>query len=86
MKKFQSAILNNLWEIIGYICIALCIIGQVAVGYLYIPAQICYLVANIASVVRNYALNLPRANKVKDICFSAITVGLIVIYMTGGAV
>lgn len=81
MKQFKSAIINNLWEIIGYICLALCVIGQITVGYAYLLAQIAYLVANIASVVRDYALNLPRANKVKDICFSGITVALIIIFL-----
>lgn len=81
MKQFKSAIINNLWEIIGYICLALCVVGQITVGYAYLLAQIVYLVANVASVVRDYALNLPRANKVKDICFSGITVALIIIFL-----
>lgn len=81
MKQFKSAIVNNLWEIIGYICLALCVVGQITVGYAYLLAQIAYLVANIASVIRDYALNLPRANKVKDICFSGITVALIIIFL-----
>ena len=70
-----------IWETVGYICLALCIIGQVTIGYLYIPAQICYLVANGLNVIRNYALDLPKANKVRDICFTAITTGLIIIYI-----
>ena len=81
MKQFKSAIINNLWEIIGYICLALCVVGQITVGYAYLLAQIAYLIANIASVIRDYALNLPRANKVKDICFSGITVALIIIFL-----
>jgi hypothetical protein len=81
LKQFKSAIANNLWEIIGYLCLALCVFGQIAVGYAYLTAQIGYLVANVASVVRDYALDLPRANKVKDIVFSAITTGLIFIYL-----
>ena len=82
MKKlFYKLWCNNLfWEIIGYITLALCVLGQIAVGYLYIPAQIMYLAANLLGVVRDYALLLPRANKVRDICFTAITVGLIIIY------
>lgn len=81
MKQFKSAIVNNLWEIIGYICLALCVVGQITVGYAYLLAQIVYLVANVASVIRDYALDLPRANKVKDICFSGITVALIIIFL-----
>jgi len=68
-----------LWEIVGYVTLALCIFGQIAVGYIYLVAQFAYLVANIASVVRDFKLDLPNANKVRDVVFSAITVGLIVI-------
>lgn len=81
MKQFKSVIVNNLWEIIGYICLALCVVGQITVGYAYLLAQIVYLVANVASTIRDYALNLPKANKVKDICFSGITVALIIIFL-----
>lgn len=69
-----------LWEVVGYVTLALCIFGQIAVGYIYLVAQGAYLIANIASVIRDFKLNLPTANKVKDIAFAAITVGLIIIY------
>lgn len=69
------------WEVIGYIILALCVVGQIAVGYVYLPAQILYLLANIAEVARDFALCLPRANKVKDICFTGITIALIIIYL-----
>lgn len=83
MKRFMLKVWTNtaVWEIIGYITLALCVVGQIAVGYLYIPAQLAYLAANALSVVRDFALCLPRSNKVKDICFTAITVGLIIIYL-----
>lgn len=76
MKKINS---NLLWEVVGYTTLALCIFGQIAVGYIYLAAQAAYLIANILSVIRDYKLNLPPSNKTKDIVFSAITVGLIVI-------
>lgn len=81
MKKLKVFLQNNIWEIVGYLCLALCVVGQITVGYIYLPAQIMYLVSNALAVYRNYALNLPRANKVKDICFTAITIGLILIYI-----
>lgn len=68
------------WEAIGYLTLALLVFGQIAVGYIYLVAQIVYLCANCMCVVRDIALKLPRANLVKDICFSAITCGLIIIY------
>ena len=77
MKKIWS---NNLfWEIVGYVTLALCVFGQITVGYFYLVAQVAYLIANIASVVRDFALKLPNANKVRDIVFTGITVALIII-------
>ena len=70
---------NTFWEIVGYITLALCVFGQIAVGYVYLIAQFMYFVANILGVTRDFALKLPNANKVKDICFTGITIGLIVI-------
>lgn len=77
MKKIWNS--NLFWEIIGYITLALCIIGQITVGYLYLTAQACYLIANLLGVVRDFALKLPTANKVRDIVFTAITIALIII-------
>ena len=69
---------NAFWEIIGYTTLALCIFGQVTVGYIFLLAQFAYLVGNVLAVVRDFKLDLPRANKVKDITFTAITCALIV--------
>lgn len=77
MKKIWN---NNLfWEVVGYVTLALCVFGQIAVGYVYLVAQVAYLIANTASVIRDFALKLPNANKVKDIVFTGITIALIVI-------
>ena len=72
---------NNLvWDIVGYGTLGLCIIGQVTVGYAYLIAQAVYLIANMAGVVRDIALRLPRANTVRDIVFTGITIALIIMY------
>ena len=68
-----------IWEIVGYIGLALCVFGQIAIGWVYLVAQCAYLLANISGVARDFALKLPNANKVKDIVFTAITLALIVI-------
>lgn len=70
---------NTFWEIIGYVTLAMCIFGQITVGYAYMLAQVVYLIANLASTIRSFALGLPMANKVRDVVFTAITVALIVI-------
>lgn len=74
---------DSFWELIGYITLALCIFGQITVGYWYLLAQFVYLISNVLGVIRDYALNLPRANKVRDFAFTAITLGLIVIRLVG---
>ena len=75
---------NNLfWECVGYFTLALCIFGQITVGSWYLLAQFAYLVANVCGVVRDFALELPSANKVRDIVFTAITIALIVVRLVG---
>lgn len=81
LEKMLKKLWENkiFWECIGYITLALCVFGQIAVGYWYMVAQLAYLISNIAAVVRDFALKLPPANKVRDIVFTAITIALIVI-------
>lgn len=76
MKKKE-----NLWEIIGYITLTGLIIGQVTIGYWYLFAQFIYLACNMTNVIRDFAQNMPNSYKVKDICFTALTLGLIIIWI-----
>ena len=77
MRKLWKS--NAFWDTMGYLTLALCVIGQITVGYGYLFAQFVYLTANVISSIRDFSLNLPRPNKIKDIAFTAITIGLIVI-------
>lgn len=70
---------STLWEVIGYAALAFCILAQITVGYMFVLAQVIYAIANIMNIVRDYALDLPMANKVRDIVFLAISIGLIII-------
>lgn len=72
-----------IWEIIGYLGLALCLFGQITIGKWYLIAQFAYLIANAMAVVRNFMLNLPTANKVRDIVFTVITITLIVLRIFG---
>lgn len=78
MEQKQRA--YKFWEGIGYLTLALCIIGQITVGKWYLLAQSVYLAANISGVLRDFALKLPTANKVRDIAFTAITIALIILF------
>ena len=70
---------QKIWELIGYINLALCIVGQITVGKFYLFAQVAYLVANGIGVARSFILKRPIADKMKDIVFFAITVALIIL-------
>lgn len=69
------------WEVIGYITLALLVIGQIAIGYWYIPAQCCYLFANVACMVRGFKIRLPLADNIKNVTFVAITIACIMIWL-----
>lgn len=72
MKKFFE---NQ----IGFMIMFMLIIGQCTVGEWFFFGQIVYLIANIGSTVRDFVLKRPASDKVKNICFSAITLGLILV-------
>lgn len=67
------------WEIISYVALAGCVLGQIIVGYLYLVAQFVYLFCNLATTIRSFAIHQTPADKVKNITFTAITIGLIII-------
>ena len=70
---------EKIWEWIGYINLALCIVGQITVGWFYLFAQVTYLIANGIGVARSFILKRPVADKMKDIVFFAITLALIIL-------
>lgn len=75
MKFFENAA--------GYCVLALLIIAQCVIRVSYVGGQFLYLAANIIAVIRCFALNRQRADKVKDICCTAITIGLLGMYFLG---
>jgi len=64
-----------------YFVIALLILGQCVIGPSYLAGQAIYLVANVLSLIRCYGLKRPHADKVKDYICTALTTGLICIYI-----
>lgn len=73
-----------LWELIGYISLFGCVLGQILIGYWYLFAQCIYLVCNLCSTIRCFAIKQNTADKIKNIVFTAITLGLIIIRLIGG--
>lgn len=69
------------WDRALYFVLALTILGQMTIGLSYLMGQGMWLVANLITVRRDFALDRPRADKVKDICMLSLTLGLIAIYL-----
>ena len=67
------------WEIVGYVGLAGTVLGQIIVGYWYLFAQGIFLVCNLGYTIRCFAIHQNTADKVKNITFTAITMGLIII-------
>lgn len=64
----------------GYLVLAILIIAQCIIRVSYVGGQFLYLAANILAVARCFALHRQRADKVKDISCTAITIGLLAMY------
>lgn len=67
------------WDNMGYLILALLLIGQITVGWAFFLGQGAYLIGNVINVTRDFKLDRPKADKIKNICFTAITIGLIII-------
>jgi len=74
---------EKLWENLGYLNLALCLFGQITIGWFFMTAQFAYLIADTIAVVRNFVLRRPLADKVRDIAFWVIAIGIIVIKLFG---
>lgn len=66
------------WVQLQYAVLALTILGQVTVGASYLLGQGVWMVANVASLARDFVLKRPASDKVKDAAMCGITAGLIV--------
>lgn len=63
-----------------YLSIALCMAAQIVIGPSYLLGQGLFLMANTINLFRTFAMGRPISDKVKDVCFWALTAGLIVHY------
>lgn len=70
---------TTFWDNVGYAILVLLLIGQITVGWAFFIGQGAYLIGNIINVIRDFKLNRPKADKIKNVCFTAITIGLIII-------
>ena len=68
---------TKIFENLQFVTLVCLIIAQCVVGSNFYIGQFIYLAANTISTVRNFVLQRSVADKVKDLCCLAITIGLI---------
>lgn len=69
------------WEQLQLLTLALTIVGQCVIGGFFFLGQGIWLIANIISLIRDFKLNRPYADKVKNATMTAITIGIIASYL-----
>lgn len=69
---------TKIFENLQFVVLVGVILGQCTVGGNFYLGQGIYLVCNIISTTRNFVLDRAVADKVKDLCCLAITMGLII--------
>ena len=81
MKKIYTNKIETFFINLQYICLALTILGQITMGIGYIVGQSCFFAANVFTLTRDFVLHRPTPDKVKNCCLTALTLGLILIYI-----
>ena len=80
IRTRYSSLAEWAWVQLQYMVLALTILGQVTVGASYLLGQGVWMVANVASLARDFALKRPASDKVKDAAMCGLTLGLIIAY------
>lgn len=68
---------RKFYENLQFVVLVGLIIGQCTVGVNFYFGQGVYLICNLLSVIQNFVLRRPLADKVKDSACLGITIGLI---------
>lgn len=82
ISQEQSA-KTAIWENLQIIVLFGTILGQILVGGLYFIAQSVWLACNLLSLIRDFVLGRPLADKIKNAGLCGVTIGLIVLRMIG---
>ena len=64
-----------------YVAMFMTVLGQCIVGNMFYVGQGLFLTANVIYLTRDFKLNRPKADKIKNTLFTAITVGIIVMQL-----
>lgn len=80
VQEKKNSVAVKVWENLQLVVLGLTIFGQITVGPWFLLGQSVWLVANVISLVRDFILARPYADKIKNATMTAITVGIIVAY------
>lgn len=83
MEKTPKSKKELIWENLQVLTLALTIAGQALVGGLYLVAQCVWLIANVIAFSRNFILQRPLADKIKDGAMCGLTSALIILRVAG---
>ena len=64
-----------------YIAMFMTVLGQCVVGNIFYVGQGLFLIANVIYLIRDFKLGRPKADKIKNTLFTAITVGIILMQL-----
>jgi hypothetical protein len=78
-----KAMQNKIYEIAGYVAIALTVIGQIVINMSAIAGQSLWMIANILYLIKAVKQNMGKAEIIRNVIMSAITTGLIILCALG---
>lgn len=83
MEKIIAKIKKSIFEILGYVAVALTVLGQILIGVDYLTGQGCWLVANALYLTKAVKQDLGKAEITRNVIMSALTIGLMILYAVG---
>lgn len=76
-EKKTDTLMVKVFTNLQYLVLVGLLVGQSVVGVNFYIGQFIYLAVNLIAVVRNFVLNRPTPDKVKDAACLGVTIGLI---------
>ena len=80
-KMSREEKIETFWDYLGYAVLFLIMLGQVVISLNVIYSNLVYLICNIISLARTFALVRPKSDKVKDIACFALTAGILLMQL-----
>lgn len=73
----------SIYEVMGYVAIALTVIGQIVINVSVIGGQSLWLIANALYLTKAVKQSMGKAEVMRNVIMSAITFGLIILVVIG---